>query len=108
MRRNDKLAIEIWDETCKFLAIGIANSITLLAPEVVIIGGGIAAATGEILFAPLRKLLPQFVSTIAPEIINVRAAQLGDESGVCGALMLAGKAVSNYAVKGRNAHKVSV
>ena len=72
------------------------------------IGGGIAAATGEMLFAPLRKLLPQFVSMIPPEKINVIPAELGDESGVCGALMLAKKAVSNYAVKGGNAHKVSV
>ncbi len=108
VRRNDKLAVEIWDETCKFLAIGIANSITLLAPEAVVIGGGIAAATGEMLFAPLRRLLPQFVSMIPPEKINVIPAELGDESGVCGALMLAKKAVSNYAVKGGNAHKVSV
>jgi glucokinase len=107
MCRNDKLAVEIWDETCKFLAIGIANAITLLAPEAVVIGGGIAAATGDLLFAPLRKLLPQYVSMIPPEKINVIPAELGDESGVCGALMLAKKAISNYAFVG-NTHEASV
>ncbi len=95
VRRKDELAAEIWDETCRFLAIGIANSITLLAPEVVVIGGGIAAATGEMLFAPLRRLLPQFVSMIPPEKIKIIPAELGSESGVCGALALAKKAYSN-------------
>ena len=97
-RRGDKLAVEIWDETCKFLAIGIANAITLLAPEAVVIGGGIAAATGEMLFAPLRQLIPKYVSMIPADKILILPAELGSESGVCGALVLAKKAVSNYAV----------
>lgn len=109
VRQGDKLAVEIWEETCRFLAIGIGNSITLLAPEAVVIGGGIAAATGELLFAPLRRLLPEFVSMIPAEKINILPAELGDESGVCGALVLAKKAHSNhYAVEGRNTHEVSV
>ncbi len=95
VRRKDKLAVEIWDETCRFLAIGIANSITLLAPEAVVIGGGIAAATGEMLFVPLRALIPNFVSMIPAEKINILPAELGSESGVCGALVLAKKAYSN-------------
>lgn len=94
VRQNDKLAVEIWDETCRFLAIGIANSITLLAPEAVVIGGGVSLA-GEILFAPLRRLVPQYVSMIPADKINILPAKLGSESGVCGALMLAKKAFSN-------------
>lgn len=95
MRRNDKLAIEIWDETCRFLAIGIGNIITLFAPQAVVIGGGIAAATGDLLFAPLRRLLPDFVSMIPLEKIEILPAELGTESGICGALVLAKKAHSN-------------
>lgn len=96
VRQKDELAVEIWNETCRFLAIGIGNCITLLAPEAVIIGGGIAAATGEMLFAPLRQLLPQFVSMIPADKIKVLPAELGSESGVCGALVLAKKAHSNF------------
>ncbi len=94
VRRGDKLAIEIWDETCRFLAIGIANVISILAPEAVIIGGGISAA-GDLLFAPLRRLLPEFVSMIPAEKINIIPAELGGESGVCGALVMAKKVVPN-------------
>lgn len=90
VRKNDQLAVEIWDETCRFLAIGIGNIITILAPEAVVIGGGVAEA-GDLLFEPLRRLLPQFVSMIPADKINVLPAELGGESGVCGALALAKK-----------------
>ena len=90
-RSRDALAVEIWDETCRFLAIGIGNVITLLAPEAVIVGGGVAVA-GDLLFAPLRLLLPQYVSMMPAEKINIIPAELGGESGVCGALVLAKKA----------------
>lgn len=94
VRQKDAVAVEIWAETCRFLAIGIANIITLLAPEAVIVGGGIASA-GDLLFEPLRRLLPQFVSMIPADKINIIPAELGSESGVCGALVLAKKAYSN-------------
>lgn len=97
MRKNDKLAGEIWDETCRFLAIGIGNIITLLAPEAVIIGGGIAAATGDLMIEPVKRLLPDFVSMIPLEKVKILPAKLGSQSGVYGALVLAKKAYSkNY------------
>ncbi len=103
VRQNDKPAIEIWEETCRFLAIGIANSITLIAPEAVVIGGGIAAAAGELLFAPLRRLIPTYVSMIPADKIVILPAELAADSGVCGASVLAQKAASKawqtYAVK---------
>ncbi len=95
MKKNDKLANEIWDETCRFLALGIGNIITLIAPEAVIIGGGIAAATGDLLLEPLKKLLPDYISMVPMEKFKVLAAELGSRSGVCGALVLAKKAHSN-------------
>ncbi|MBC7901102.1 MAG: ROK family protein [Saprospiraceae bacterium] len=93
VRQKDRVAVEIWEETCHFLAIGIGNIITLLAPEAVVIGGGIASA-GGLLFMPLRRLVPQFVSMLPAEKINIMPAELGSESGVCGALVLAKRAYS--------------
>ncbi|HYJ91340.1 MAG TPA: ROK family protein [Pyrinomonadaceae bacterium] len=94
MRRNDAVACQLWDETCRFLAMGLGNAVTLLAPEVLIIGGGIAAA-GESLIDPLRELVPTFVSMIPAEYINIAPASLGQESGLCGAVALAKTAYSN-------------
>ena len=95
VRKNDKLALEIWEETCRFLALGIGNVISVVAPEIVLIGGGIALAAGDLLFDPLRRMIPQFVSMVPSEKIKITPAELGDESGVCGALVLAKKAAQN-------------
>jgi glucokinase len=92
-RREDKVASEIWTETCRFLAVGIGNVITLIAPQVVIIGGGVASV-GDMLFAPLKSFLPEFVSMVPLEKVAILPAELGGDSGVYGALALAKQAFS--------------
>ncbi|MGI8467394.1 MAG: ROK family protein [Pyrinomonadaceae bacterium] len=88
VKRGDRIAQEIWDEACRFIAVGIGNAINLIAPEAVIIGGGVSSA-GELLLEPLRKLLKENVRLIPTEKISIKRAALGKDSGVCGALVLA-------------------
>jgi glucokinase len=88
VRTADPLATAVWDEACRFLAIGIANAITLIAPDLVIVGGGVASA-GELLFGPLREQVPNFVSMVPAEVIRIVPAELGTESGVHGTVALA-------------------
>jgi len=98
--RNDAVACELWQETCHYLAMALGNAITLLAPEVLIVGGGIAAV-GDLLLDPLGELVPTFVSMIPAEYINIVPAALGQDSGLYGAVALAkaeiSKQVSKYA-----------
>ena len=88
VRNGDAAAQKIWDETVKYLAIGIGNAISLIAPEAVVIGGGVSAA-GELLLEPLRREIEKNVSMVPVEKVEILKASLGSESGVCGALMLA-------------------
>lgn len=88
VENGDAAAGEIWDETIKYLAVGIGNAITLIAPEAVVIGGGVSAA-GELLFKPLRREIEKNVSMLPIEKVEILKASLGSESGVRGALMLA-------------------
>ena len=91
VKSGDETARRIWDETIKFLAIGIGNAITLIAPEAVIIGGGVSSA-GELLLAPLRREIGKNVTMVPVEKVEILQASLSSESGVCGALMLAHQA----------------
>lgn len=88
VKHGDQTALLIWDETIKYLAVGIGNAITLMAPEAVVIGGGVSSA-GELLLEPLRRQIRQNVTMLPIEKVEIRQASLGSESGVCGALMLA-------------------
>ncbi|HEY0458085.1 MAG TPA: ROK family protein [Pyrinomonadaceae bacterium] len=90
VRQGDPAACEIWDETIKYLAIGIGNAITVIAPQAVVIGGGVSAA-GELLLAPLRREMAKNVSMLPIEKVEILQASLS-ESGVFGALMLAHQA----------------
>ncbi len=87
-KEGDKTANEVVDKYIHYLAIGIGNFITILRPEAVIIGGGVADA-GERLFAPLIKELPEVV--FSSDIIGVPPilhATLGNDAGIIGAALL--------------------
>jgi glucokinase len=95
-QRGDHLACEIWAEMIYFLSIGIGNVITILAPEAVILGGGVAAS-GEQLLGPLRPLIHERVTMLPAERVEILQAALAGESGVYGALVIARQAaLTNY------------
>jgi len=87
VRAGDKLAAEIWDETIYYLAVGISNTINVLAPEAVILGGGVSTA-GELLIEPLRRQVQSRNTMLPPDKINILQAALGGDSGSYGALIL--------------------
>lgn len=87
--QGDRLAREIWEETCYYLGIGIANMINLLNPQMVIIGGGVSRA-GNILFKPLRKIVKQVGWKRAVKSCRIVKAKLKNP-GIVGALIYASK-----------------
>jgi len=68
----------------RYLGIGIANMITVITPDRVVIGGGVAAA-GELLFGPIRAEIARRVKTTSIEDVTVVAAELGILAGAIGA-----------------------
>jgi glucokinase len=72
------------------LALGLKAAIMLLNPARVIIGGGISKA-GDKLFVPLRAELRRQITAWSAARIDVMPAQLGDDSVLFGAFVLAGK-----------------
>jgi glucokinase len=70
------------------LGVGIANAINTFDPEVVVIGGGVAAA-GELLLGPAQESARRFVVPGIGEATEIRVARYGAEAGVRGAALLA-------------------
>jgi len=68
----------------ELLGIGIANAIVLLAPDRVVVGGGVATA-GEALLGPLRAELERRVLVSVP--VEVVPAALGVLAGAIGAAL---------------------
>lgn len=83
-RAGDPVAIAGIERIGRYLGIGIANMITVLTPDRVVIGGGIAAAA-DLLFPPIRAEAERRVRTTSLDAVEVVAAALGTWAGSIGA-----------------------
>jgi glucokinase len=86
MRAGDLVAAQVWSQGVDALADALATVVTVLAPEVVVIGGGLSGAGAE-LFDPLRERLAARLSF--QRMPTVVPASLGDQAGCLGAALLA-------------------
>ena len=81
---GDARALDGLAQVGRYLGIGIANMVTVLTPDRVVVGGGVAAA-GEILFAPIRAELDRRVRMTGSATVEIVPAELGIWAGAIGA-----------------------
>jgi glucokinase len=67
--------------------VGLVNIINLLNPQLLVLGGGVAAA-GEKFLHPLREAIALKAIPPAAESCSLRGAELGMAAGVTGMLCL--------------------
>ncbi len=83
---GDDFARELWDDAERFLTLAIANYVTLLNPEALVMGGGVIETVPR-LFESVAAGVPQRTTILAREL-RIERAHLGDWSGVVGAATL--------------------
>lgn len=71
------------------LGWAIAQTVTLLAPEVVVVGGGVSLCGEEMFFQPLREAVQRYVFPPLKDHYAVLPAQLGERVVALGAALLA-------------------
>jgi glucokinase len=81
---GDQRALAGLSEVGRYLGIGIANVITLITPDVVVLGGGVSQA-GELLFGPIRAELRRRVTVTPLDAVQLVPAALGIWAGAVGA-----------------------
>lgn len=86
---GNAIAIDVLDEATRCLGWALAQAITLLAPEVVVIGGGVSEAGEELFWRPLRSQVTKYVFPAFARYVNMVPAALGSEVVVQGAICLA-------------------
>lgn len=84
---GDDTAQEVLDAYIEGLALGLANLVNILQPEIICLGGGIGMAEDDLLLKPLKERIVQYVfDKTAP--LHIERAALGNDAGVIGAAML--------------------
>lgn len=81
---GDPLALEVVQDTAKYLGVGVANLINILNPEVVVICGGVTQA-GDRLFTPLRREVTRRAFRPAVQACRIVPGLLPGTAGVVGA-----------------------
>ena len=79
------------DLAAGYLGIALANVITFLGPDRIVIGGGIMAA-GDSVLEPIRAATREHVTLVDHSLINIVPAALGSEAGAIGAALAAADA----------------
>ena len=86
---GDKAALALFERIGHWLGVGIASLVTIFDPDLVVVGGGVAA-TGELLLAPARASFERYVHGRAHrDLPLVVPTELGDDAGLAGAATLA-------------------
>jgi glucokinase len=81
---GDDLALEVVNDTAKFLGVGIANLLNVFNPEVVVVCGGVTLA-GDRLFDPLRREVARRAFKPAVSVCRIVPCELSGTAGVYGA-----------------------
>lgn len=83
---GDPAAREVWESALDALALDLSHTVALLAPEAIVIGGGLAQA-GPALFGPLAEKLDGILTFHRrPALLP---ASIGENAGVIGAALRA-------------------
>ena len=87
-RRGEAAALAVYDTFADWLALGLANLVNIVDPEVVLIGGGLATAS-ELYLRQTRESLARRLYDSAGRPVVIDVAQLGEEAAAVGAGLLA-------------------
>jgi glucokinase len=86
MVAGDPTARRIWNEAMEALALALAWTSAVLAPQAIVLGGGLARS-GSLLFEPLGRALGRHLGVVRrPQLVP---ASLQDDAGFLGAALLA-------------------
>jgi glucokinase len=88
-QEEDDASISLLEETGRWLGIGLAGFVNTFNPEVIAVGGG-ASQAGELILKSARKEVQLRASSPSRDLVEIKEATLGPESGVLGAAALAG------------------
>ena len=81
---GDRVALEVVEQTAFYIGVGLASLITILGPEVIVMGGGVL--TQWELFAPtVKRSAVEWANMVHPERVRILPSALGYDVGVIGA-----------------------
>ena len=90
---GDEVVRSIVEDACQNIALGVVTVVHLIAPDVIVFGGGLIEAMPDLMLGKIREFAqPRILQSLRNEF-EIREAELGDDAGVMGAAALAQQSV---------------
>jgi glucokinase len=81
---GDELAAKVIDDTAYYLALGACSAMSVVDPEMIVFGGGMAEA-GEPFRAKIEEYVKRFGLPFPAKSVKIALAKLGSDAGFIGA-----------------------
>ena len=88
LAEGDAVACEAVDRACHYLAIASGNLVNTFSPDVVVYGGGVIEAVGDIFMEKILAEVDRYCMPSIRETVEFKKAALGDDSILYGALSM--------------------
>lgn len=86
--QDDSLAYRVLQKSATYIAVGLANLVNLLNPNVIIFGGALFRAVPQLLTDPLRRIIKQRSLEKSASEVRLEVSPLGSEASALGAARL--------------------
>jgi glucokinase len=80
---GDPFAVSLWDDARRYLGAALANYVTLLNPELLVLGGGVMITVPSLTESLIERIRGH--ATMMSRDLRVVRAGLGDSAGIFGA-----------------------
>jgi glucokinase len=71
-------------KTARIIGIGVANIVSLVNPELVILGGGVGTQA-DLILEPVRRVVHGQAQPISGASVRIEVSSLGEDAGLLGA-----------------------
>ncbi len=85
---GDPAANKVLDDVTAYLGMGVANLVSTLNPEMVVLGGGVFQG-GARLLEGVRREFKRWAQPFAAESVRIELSNLGEQAGLLGAARIA-------------------
>lgn len=90
---GDELVMKVVNRAAKVIGIGLGSLVNVIAPEIVVLGGGVVEAMGDEFVGRIERSMRTTAFDVSTKDLKVAWAALGDDAGVIGAATLAREAI---------------
>jgi len=98
-RRRDPLALDVVADVVTYLGMGVANIVSILNPEVVVLGGGLFQAA-DLFLEPVRREFKRWAQPLAARSVRIELSTLGEQGGLYGCGHLAWQKLDTSTIPG--------